>query len=218
MPARRHLARVSALEAESNLRLPEDFGPRALLGYKIFFRTGGATSSGNCIACHVPPAFTDKAFHNTGITQHEYDGVHGGGSFAAMAIPGPGEAVRPSLRLRDFTTRAEPGHADLGHWNFVDLDDPSVRRGGESAAQLLQRMIGAFKTPPVRNLAFSRPYMHNGEFARLPKAMQAIILGGELARDGRLRSADVELLAMNVTNADVAPLIAFFNTLNEDYE
>ena len=36
---------------------------------------------------HVPPYFTDNSFHNLGISQVEYDRVHGDGAFQKLAIP-----------------------------------------------------------------------------------------------------------------------------------
>ena len=74
------------------------FDAEELLGLRIFLREaaeqkpeGQAGGVGNCVACHPAPFFTDFSFHNTGITQDEYDGVHGGGAFAALVIPSRSE-------------------------------------------------------------------------------------------------------------------------------
>ncbi|HWP43055.1 MAG TPA: cytochrome c peroxidase, partial [Blastocatellia bacterium] len=205
--ARRMLQRISSLEAKRELRLAEGFGPGALEGMKIFFRTDGAASAGNCVSCHTPPLFTDFSFHNMGISQGEYDRLHGEGSFASLEIPGAARAVRPSPRLREIPSRDKPGVVDLGHWNFVDLATSPLRRRGESEDRFLQRMIATFKTPTLRNLAFSQPYMHNGAFPSLESALEEIMRMSEMARAGRVREADEGLARIRITEADIARLV-----------
>ncbi|MGH9761124.1 MAG: cytochrome c peroxidase, partial [Blastocatellia bacterium] len=82
------ISRVAKLQAAGLLRLPKGFDREALTGMKIFFRTDGARAVGDCAVCHVPPYFTDFSFHNLGISQTDYDRVHGEGRFAALRIPG----------------------------------------------------------------------------------------------------------------------------------
>ena len=73
MFAGRILGEVAALEKKRALKLTTGFGPAALTGLKVFFRTSGTGSIGNCASCHAPPLFTDFSFHNMGISQSEYD-------------------------------------------------------------------------------------------------------------------------------------------------
>lgn len=117
------------------------FGEEELRGLKIFFAQqsrrlrpsdlarGGI---GNCIACHAAPNFTDFRFHNTGITQFEYDRVHGNRAFAGLDIPGLGERNRnPEAYLpattqhphaqepfRSIPKTDNPQLTDLGVWNI----------------------------------------------------------------------------------------------------
>ena len=42
---------------------------------------------GNCIACHHAPAFTDFLVHNVGVTQAEYDALHGSGASPRSRFP-----------------------------------------------------------------------------------------------------------------------------------
>ncbi|HLG14002.1 MAG TPA: cytochrome c peroxidase [Blastocatellia bacterium] len=215
--AERMIARVSALEAKRELKLPRGFDASALEGMKIFFRTEGAASAGNCVACHVPPLFTDFTFHNIGVSQSQYDDVHGEGSFAALKIPDAASAVRPSAQFREPPSAQKPGDVDLGYWNFVELRSPS-RPQAESEDQLLRRAIAAFKTPTLRNLAFTNPYMHDGEFATLESALAEVMRMSTLARAGRVREADGELGRIRIAEADIPYLAAFLNTLNEDFK
>lgn len=214
--AQRLRARLAVLEAQKKLRTPAGFGAEAIVGMKIFFLTEGAAAVGNCVSCHAPPLFTDASFHNMGVTQSEYDQVHGEGSFAALKIPDAAQAVRPSINFRLAASPGKPDHADLGYWNFINLANSSLRRAEESDSQLLQRMIASFKTPSLRNLAYSEPYMHNGQFASLQSAMAELTRLSVMARAGRVRAADQGLARINIAAADIPPLLAFLQTLNED--
>jgi cytochrome c peroxidase len=214
--AARLLAQVMALEAGGKLKLTRGFDAAALRGFKIFFRTEGAGSTGNCAACHAPPLFTDFSFHNLGVSQREYDRIHGEGKFAALPIPDAATAVRPAARFRETPRAAKPGETDLGYWNFVDLSASPLRRPGESDDQFLRRLIATFKTPTLRNLAYSYPYLHTGAFSSLEETLGELMRVSELARAGRVREADPELMRIRITEADIPALTAFLNTLNED--
>ncbi|MEW6210898.1 MAG: cytochrome c peroxidase [Acidobacteriota bacterium] len=209
--AERMIARITSMESKGDLRLTKEFSADALRGMKIFFRVKGEASVGNCAVCHTPPLFTDFSFHNTGISQSEYDRLHGEGSFAALRVSA---SARPSVQFREIPHRNKPEYTDLGHWNFVKTDSP-LRRAGESDAEFLERMVGTFKTPTLRNLAFSYPYMHNGAFPTLESALGEVARLAGLARAGRVRAADEELARIKISESDIALLVAFLNTLNE---
>ncbi|HJZ69648.1 MAG TPA: cytochrome c peroxidase [Blastocatellia bacterium] len=208
--ADRILRKISMLEAAGALKLSAEFDASALNGMKIFFGTG------NCIMCHAPPLFTDNSFHNTGISQSEYDQVNGEGSFARLEIPSAAQARRPSPRFRETPSRQKPGCVDLGYWNFVDLKTSPLRRATENDDRFLERMIATFKTPTLRNLAFTGPYMHTGGFSTLESALAELKRLSELARAGRVRDGDDELARIQISDVDIAPLVAFLKTLNED--
>ncbi len=206
--AQRLLARVSELETAKTLKLPHGFSAAALQGMKLFY------SSGNCVTCHAPPLFTDLSYHNLGISQIEYDQVHGTGAFTALELPNAPQ--RPAERFRQFPTKGKPGEVDLGHWNFLDLKTSPLRHRSESDEQLLARMIGAVKTPGLRHLAYTYPYMHNGAYTTLDDTVRELLKLSEMARAGQVRAADEELKKIQITEADIAPLVAFLSTLNED--
>jgi len=210
------LNRIAALEKKHTLLLPNGFDALALKGMKVFFRTDGAGSRGNCVTCHTPPLFTDLSFHNMGISQSEYDQVHGERSFATLEIPGAARLERPSRQFRETPSLKKPGCADLGYWNFVDLKNSPLRRAGESDDRFLQRMIATFKTPTLRNLAFTYPYMHTGGFTTVESALSEIMRLSEMARAGQVRQADEELARIVIGEADISALVAFLTMLNED--
>ncbi|HEY6400650.1 MAG TPA: hypothetical protein VI479_04535, partial [Blastocatellia bacterium] len=185
---------------------------------KIFFNA----KTGNCATCHTPPLFTDFSFHNKGVSQMDYDSVHnasgagGAGKFATLAIPEAASARRPSAQFRENPSKQKPGEADLGFWNFVDLKTSPLRRAGESEDMFLRRMIATFKTPTLRNLAYTQPYFHNGSIQTLEETLGEMIVLSELARAGRVREGDEELAKIRIGVAEIAPLAAFLNSLNEN--
>jgi cytochrome c peroxidase len=77
-------------------------------------------------------------------------------------------------------------------------------------------MIGAFKTPTLRNLAYTQPYFHNGSIQTLEETLGEIIRLSDMARSGRVREGDEELAKIRIGAAEVAPLVSFLNSLNED--
>jgi cytochrome c peroxidase len=208
--AARLLARVNELEAAKTLKLPHGFTTTAVQGLKVFY------SSGNCVTCHAPPLFTDFSYHNLGISQIEYDQFFGDGAFAKLAIPNAAEAQRPAERFRQFPTKGKPGEVDLGHWNFIDLKNSPLRRAHETDDHLLARMIGAVKTPGLRHLAYTYPYMHNGAYTTLEDTVKELQRLSEMARAGQVRAADDELWKIRIADTEVTPLVAFLHTLNED--
>ena len=206
-------------------------------------RAAGLGSIGNCVACHTPPHFTDFGFHNTGASQLEYDAIHGSGAFKTLFIPDlaqrqtnydpwlPATAIHPQARgsLCDIPSANFPDRADLGLWNiFANPDQPSVQpallhflngeRRPRTADLLLPATIALFKTPTLRGLAHSHPYLHNGSRDSLEEVVQFYIKTSALARAGKLRNAAPELAEIRLREEDIPPLVAFLKALNEDYE
>lgn len=210
--ARRLLAKINSLESKGAIKRTKGFNATEVKGLKIFFDT----KAGNCAACHTPPLFTNFSFHNKGVSQVDYDSVHGAGKFAELTVPGVAFGRRQSAQFRENPSKEKPGEADLGFWNFVDLNTSPLRRTGESEETFLRRMIATFKTPTLRNLAYTHPYFHNGSIQTLEETLEEIIRLSDMARAGRVREGDEELAKIRIRRADIAPLVAFLNSLNED--
>jgi cytochrome c peroxidase len=207
------LARLTQLEARKALKFHSGFSREAYSGLRVFFQTTGEARTGNCVACHVPPLFTDGAFHNAGIAQAEYDAVHGSGSFAQLAVPNASGARRPVARFGPKTERGRQVNADLGYWNFAPRPEAAPER--KDGGSFLSAAFGAFKTPTLRNLKYTDPYMHNGAYRTLEEAVTQKVKACALARSGALRNGDKALSVMKITEEDIAPLVAFLTTLND---
>lgn len=189
----------------------EGFGEMALEGYRIFLRTEGTERAGNCVACHVPPTFTDRGFHNTGVSQMEYDAAHGAGAFADLAIPTTRTQALPQFMKP--VRHGRPGEVDLGYWNFARYGNSPMYVPQEAEPDFRIRTIATFKTPPLRNLPSTPPYMHNGLYTTLEAALHQKVEAAFLARMGDLRNPDPELMSIRIMEHDFEALVAFLNAL-----
>ena len=87
-----------------------------------------------------------------------------------------------------------------------------------SIDQGLANTIAQFKTPTLRDLADSNPYFHNGGKLTLEDAVRFYVFMSQLAREGQMRNAPVEFQNMSISSSDVDALVAFINSLTEDYD
>ena len=113
-----------------------------LAGLKLFI---GETQ---CMNCHNGPLFTNHEFHNTGVLS----------SPGALPSMGRVEAVRKVLTdpfncLGPFSDAESDGCTELRF----------VRTGDE--------LVAALKTPSLRNVAETTPYMHAGQLATLTEVI-----------------------------------------------
>lgn len=77
----------------------------------------------------------------------------------------------------------------------------------------------AFRTPSLRNLRYTAPYMHSGSFTTLQQVVQFYedIAGGKIPNPN-INPGQVDTLAtgMNVNFRDISRIVEFLNTLNDD--
>lgn len=197
---------------------------------------------GNCATCHVAPNFTDFRLHNTGATQEEYDAVHGDGAFAQLPIPDyaerqahpedylPPTPIHPlaSGRFRAPASATDTRLTDLGMWNvFANTDFTAPQQRLQDLvcpsspcdlAQTLPLTIGRFKTPTLRDLGHSQPYLHTGRMDTIEKVLDFYRHTALLAQAGKLRNADPNMAGISIDSQDAAALAAFLRALNEDYD
>jgi cytochrome c peroxidase len=72
--------------------------------------------------------------------------------------------------------------------------------------------VGKFKTPSLRNVALSAPYMHDGRFATLDQVLQNYNKGGIHRTD----NTDQNIKPLNLSDADVSDIIEFLKTLTDN--
>ena len=83
---------------------------------------------------------------------------------------------------------------------------------------LLPLTIGYFRTPTVRDLGQSNPYLHNGSMNKIPDVINFYLTTSALARAKTLRAGSPEVSDIEIDQTDVTPLAAFLRALNEDYD
>lgn len=226
---------------------PYQFGALELQGLKIFLASAapGSTNAhaGNCAACHQAPDFSDFQFHNNGIAQEEYDAANGAGAFMNLVVPTnvqrlanfnaylPPSPNHPnaSESFRHEAVAGQPQYADLGLWNVYlnpDMPNPQANLKGFVCAagkdcsvdQGLASTIAQFKTPVLRDLEDSAPYFHDGSAATFTDVVNHYISISQLAHAGQMRNPPPEFANMSISQDDVAALVAFLQSLTEDYD
>ncbi len=157
-------------------------------GFELF------TGRAGCVHCHTigtdDALFTDQEFHNTGVGYRQ-----------ALAKP----AARPLLQIAPGTSvtfapdvvadASEPVPSDLGRY--------------EITAQPGDRW--KYKTPGLRNVALTAPYMHDGSLPTL-RAVVDFYNGGGVANDG----LDPAIRPLRLDTRARDDLVAFLESLTGD--
>lgn len=164
---------------------PDAMAPKERLGFELF------TGKAGCAACHLigndSALFTDGKFHDTGL-----------GYATTMGRSGSDFEVR--LAAGNFTRRSQddiraissPAVNDLGR--FEVTQDPKDR--------------WAFKTPSLRNVALTAPYMHDGSIKSLPDVIDYYDRGGDYSP-----SKSSLIMPLHLSDAEKQALFAFLVSL-----
>lgn len=138
-----------------------------------------------CIECHTHsqsnPFFSDFKFHNTGIAATD--------SVFAVLI----ENFTETSRRNNPTTLA---HSD----GFSEL--------GRYAITLRSIDVGAFKTPTLRDVELTSPYMHNGSLRTLLDVVRFYNRGGSANS-----YLDERMQPLGLTDREINDLVEFMRSL-----
>jgi len=158
--------------------------PSARLGLKLF------VGSANCRLCHSGPNFSDGEFHNIGIPP-----LRGGltpDRFAAI----------DEVRRDEFNT--------AGAYS----DDRALGEKKVNYLVKLQDTWGQIKTPGLRNVAKTAPYMHQGQFETLERVIQYYSTLQGMVQAGHHERAILNPLKLSPQ--DSAALVAFLASLTDE--
>jgi cytochrome c peroxidase len=150
-------------------------------GWKLF------QTKARCAECHTfnrsSPFFTDFGFHNTGVATRGEDLD----LLARQFKRDPDDASAPRPPARDC--------AGLGRYLVTGRAEH----------------IGAFKTPTLRDVELTAPYMHDGSEKTLLDVVRFYNRGGlpNAHRDERVRP-------LNLTEAEMSDLVEFMRALTSD--
>jgi cytochrome c peroxidase len=146
-----------------------------------------------CLDCHshsaATPFFTDGKFHNTGVRANES---------AFEALTQRAEQIRAKSKhdVGDVAILAHtPQFSDLGR--FLVTREP--------------KDLGAFKTPTLRDIELTGPYMHDGSIRTLLDVLRFYNRGG--AKNPML---DEKMTALNLTEQEMNALVEFLRALTSD--
>ncbi len=161
---------------------------QAQRGFQLF------TGKANCSSCHRidknRALFSDHENHNTGIGYRD-----------AMSTPTESQPlqVAPGVYLNvDSSVIAKVSAAkanDLGRYEITQ--DPQDR--------------WKYKTPTLRNISLTAPYMHNGSLTTLREVVEFYNRGG-VANE----NLDPLIKPLQLTEAEIDDLTAFLQTLTGD--
>jgi cytochrome c peroxidase len=161
----------------------------AVRGFRLF------TGRAGCVACHTieqeHALFTDQRLYNTGVGYARSQRREPGPS-RVWLYPGVSIEVSPDV-IRSVGKVRPP---DLGRYRVTgDLDDR-----------------WSFRTPSLRNVALTAPYMHDGSLATL-EAVVAFYNGG--GTPNPLLSPLVQPLGLSAS--EQADVVAFLRALTGEY-
>ncbi|MCP3139729.1 cytochrome-c peroxidase [Pyxidicoccus xibeiensis] len=156
-------------------------------------RRGWALFNGKarCNSCHagnvVSPLFSDQKFHNIGIAAHKQD-------FVQLAREGL-KVVRTGDEKQIDELALETRFSELGRFLVTKQEND----------------VGAFKTPTLRNIGITGPYMHDGSLTTLWDVMDHYNKGGvpNPYLDGGMQR-------LGLTEPEIDDLVAFMFTLTDE--
>ncbi len=208
-PFDRFAARLGALPPEKpeTEALDLAFDAAALEGFKLF------AGPARCTLCHDGPAFSDQQFHNTGLGQRgmELDVGRSAGVLFVKADPFNCLGLLPP-----------PDPIRLGE-TFAGVGPPPAQEIApgtgprESCLELPfldsqnDELIGAFKTPSLRNVGDTAPYMHDGRFATLTEVVEFY---DGLESRAALGHREDSMVALDLTSEEKAVLLRFLESLS----
>jgi cytochrome c peroxidase len=147
-----------------------------------------------CHICHEfkdsSPFFTDFKYHNTGIG-------------------------RKATQNFEHLVQQVQVLAQSGKLTEEELDRLSLTEGFSELGRFLvtyqPQDLGAFKTPSLRDIKLTSPYMHNGSLKTLREVLDFYNKGGEPNSN-----LDKDMVKLDLSEAEISDLEAFLKTLTGD--
>lgn len=153
-----------------------ELSPEAQEGLALF--VGDAA----CHFCHAGPMFTDLEFHNIGLAQ-DGDGVDEGRAAGVALV-----LANPFNGLSEWSDSTQSAELKLN--NLVEGD----------------HLLGQMKTPGLRSVSLSAPFMHRGQLATLTEVVQHY---NRLEAVPAVGHRDEQLLPLELDDDQVQSIVAF---------
>ena len=152
-------------------------------GYELF------VGKARCVSCHVieqtQALFTDNRFHNIGVGINDIQEE-------VPRLAGEFLKAKATMEEVDRKVLSDKKTSEIGR--FV------VTQGFDD--------LGSFKTPTLRNIAVTGPYMHDGSIATLEEVVDFYDRGGQSNPH-----LDRIMKPLNLNEKERAALVAFLQAL-----
>ncbi len=161
----------------------------AVRGFKVFLEDG------RCVSCHTieqdHALFTDQRFHNIGV------GINRIQDKVPEIAPKFLEAKAKGMDV-DKAVLTDPNSSELGRFAVTDgLDE-----------------LGSFKTPTLRNVAVTGPFMHDGSIKTLRDVVVHYNNGGVTTKGERVNDfLSGGIRELNLDEQQISDLVAFMEAL-----
>jgi cytochrome c peroxidase len=173
---------VETLNSGDRRRATAILTDEEVTGLRLFIGTG------QCVRCHNGPLFTNHSFHNTGTPDLTGKWKDRGRQSGVQELLGDEFNC-----LGKYSDAASAACVEL---NFLKTSDPHFERG--------------FKTPTLRNVSKTAPYMHAGQFRTLAEVLTHYNVAPRQSV-GRSELTPLGLSAIHLTQLE-----AFLRTLDSE--
>lgn len=178
--------------------LSTEFSETELTGLKVFI------GQGQCILCHNGNNFTNQGFHNIGLPANELvDAIElpVGRAQGVLDIKGSryncnSRQLKKLRKKWPIATRKNSACDELPYLSTENLE-----------------LVGAFKTPTLRNIALTGPYMHDGRFATLEEVIDHYDQADSKPAMGHREES---IQPLNLSRNRKAALIKFLESLTSE--
>ena len=184
------------------------------------------------------PAIYDNGFYNIGVTPTSEDIARGGADPFGNPLASSRQILfhANDIQSIDFQIKGLPAHGldnssmDMRAYRILGVDDedtgefiPVCRdldgdgQCGKDDDWIISRnaVDGSFKTPSLRNVELTGPYMHNGGFATLREVINFYDRGGNFCKTN-IHDLDPDITQLDLTLREENQLIAFLVSLTDD--
>ncbi|EJG02983.1 cytochrome-c peroxidase [Flavobacterium sp. F52] len=118
-----------------------------------------------------------------------------------------------------FNGTVPPSYSKTEHEVIGTPNEPSGKSlssdKGRYIYNKMPQLVGAFKTPTVRNSAVTAPYMHNGVFKTLEEVVSFYNKGGGIGLGYEVENQTLPFDKLNLTVKEEKALVAFMKTLTD---
>jgi cytochrome c peroxidase len=171
----------------------QTLSPQEIRGFNVFL------NNGRCVSCHsveqTSSLFTDHKFHNIGV------GINHVSEDEIFMLTKEYQRANYSNDVVDDRVLTDKNSSELGRFAVTrSLTD-----------------MGGFKTPTLRNIALTAPYMHDGSLKTLEDVVEHYNRGGASSDKEKINPwLSGGIRPLNLTKQEKADLVAFMKTLTSE--